>query len=158
MHAIIKTFLPKPQKSQSRKVYLEGKFSKREVFKNKTKKCEIFHFYFSILFYYVYKLISVYLLLSSPGPKPLVPNPLVRNHKPRGLGLTLKSHRPPPPPPPPPPHPLTFKHEGRVPHQKSKRKKGSEWSPLLVQQKNSGGQQEEGHGVVHHVQGEHHQS
>ena len=31
-------------------------------------------------------------------------------------------------------------------------------SPLLVQQKVSGGQQEEGHGVVHHVKGEHHQS
>ena len=42
----------------------------------------------------------------------------------------------------PPPHhhrptpPITFKHEGGVPHKNSKSKKGSEWSPLLVQQKN----------------------
>ena len=77
-----------------------------------------------------------------PWPQTLSP----KNPKPRGLGLTLKSHRP------PPPHPITFKHEGRVPHQKSKSEKGSEWSPLLVQLKISGGQQEEGHGVVHHVQ------
>ena len=34
-----------------------------------------------------------------------------------------------------PPHPITFEHDGRVPHKKSKSKKGSEWSPLLVQQK-----------------------
>ena len=34
-------------------------------------------------------------ILSSPGPKPLAPNPLVPNQKPRGLGLTLKCCRPP---------------------------------------------------------------
>ena len=34
-----------------------------------------------------------------------------------------------------------------------------EWSPLLVhQKKNSAGQRKEEHQVVHHVQGEHHQS
>ena len=43
--------------------------------------------------------------------------------------------------------PITFMHEGGVPQKHSKSKKGSEWSPLLVQQKNSGGKQEEGHGV-----------
>ena len=57
-------------------------------------------------------------LLSSPGPKPLAPK--TQN---QGAGLTLESHGP-------PPHPITFKHEGRVPHQNSKSKKGSEWSPL----------------------------
>ena len=31
-------------------------------------------------------------------------------------------------------------------------------TPYLPIKKNSGGQQEKGHGVVHHVQGEHHQS
>ena len=30
--------------------------------------------------------------ISNPGPKPLAPNPLVPNLKPRGFGLTLKSH------------------------------------------------------------------
>ena len=30
--------------------------------------------------------------------------------------------------------------------------------PLYLSVKNEGGQQEEGHGVVYHVQGEHHQS
>ena len=53
------------------------------------------------------------LLLSSPGPKPLAQKP--KNPKPRGLGLTLKSHGPPPHQPTPPPHPITFKHEGGVP-------------------------------------------
>ena len=59
---------------------------------------------------------------------------------------------------PNPNHPTTFEHEGRVPHKNYKSRKDSEWSSLHVWQKNSGGQQEEGHGVVHHVQGEHHQS
>ena len=49
--------------------------------------------------------------LSSPGPKPLAPKP--KKNK-RGLGLTLKSHGPPPHHPTPPP--ITFKHEGEVPH------------------------------------------
>ena len=84
--------------------------------------------------------------MSSPGPKPLAPKH--KNPKPRGLGLTIKSHRP-----PPPHHPITFKHDGGVPQKNSMSKKGSEWSPLLVQQKNrGGGQQEQGHGVVYHVQ------
>ena len=52
----------------------------------------------------------------------------------------------------PPHHPINFKHEG------SRSKKVSEWFPLHVQQKISGGHQEEGHRVVHHVQGEHHQT
>ena len=56
-----------------------------------------------------------------------------KNQKQRGLGLTLKCCRPPPPTTHPP---LTFKHEGGVPQQNSKSKKGSECSPLLVQQKN----------------------
>ena len=76
-----------------------------------------------------------------PRPQTLCP----KTPKPRGLGLKVKSHGP-------PPHPITFKHEGRVPYKKSKSKKGSAWSPLLVQQQNSGGQQEEGHGVVQHIQ------
>ena len=40
------------------------------------------------------------------GPKPLAPNPLalVPNQKPRGLGLTLKSYRP-------PPQPTTLNHQ-----------------------------------------------
>ena len=62
--------------------------------------------------------------LSIPGPKPLALKP--KTLKPRVLGLTLKSYGP-------PPHPITFKHEGGVPHKNSKSKKGSEWSPLLVQ-------------------------
>ena len=64
--------------------------------------------------------------LSSPGPKPLSPKP--KNPKPRGLGLTLKSCRP----PPTTTHPITFKHEGGVPQQNPKSKTYSEWSPLLV--------------------------
>ena len=68
--------------------------------------------------------LSICYLLSSPGPKPLAPKP--QNPKPRGLGLTLKSYRP------PPPHPITFKHDGGVPQKNSKSKKVSEWSPLLV--------------------------
>ena len=43
--------------------------------------------------------------LSSPGPKPLAPNPFVPKPKPRGLGLTLNCSRPPPPPTHPPPTP-----------------------------------------------------
>ena len=39
--------------------------------------------------------------------KPRHQTPKPKNTKPRGLGLTLKSHRP-------PPHPITFKHEGGV--------------------------------------------
>ena len=50
--------------------------------------------------------------LSSPGPKPLAPNPLVAKPKPRGLGLTLKCCRP--PPPTTTHHPPTLKHEGVV--------------------------------------------
>ena len=60
--------------------------------------------------------------MSSPGPKPLAP-------KPRGLGLTLKSHGP------LHHHPITFKHEGGVPHQYSKSKNILEWYPVLVNQK-----------------------
>ena len=60
----------------------------------------------------------------------LAPKP--KNLKPRGLGLTLKSYGP----PTTPPHPITFKHKGGVPQLTSKSKKGSEWSTLLVQQKN----------------------
>ena len=53
----------------------------------------------------------------------------------------------------------TSKHEGGVPQKSSENKNGPEWSTLLVhQKKNSGGQREEGHGVVHHLQQEHHQS
>ena len=41
----------------------------------------------------------------------------------------------------------------KIPRQKSKSKKGSEWSPPTCPAKKiSGGQQEEGQGVVHHVQ------
>jgi len=65
------------------------------------------------------------------SPKPLSPKP--KNPKPRGLGLTLKSHGP--PPPHPTTTPITFKHEGRVPHKKSKNKKGSA-------KKNSGGRKD----------------
>ena len=55
--------------------------------------------------------------------------------------------------------PITLKHEGGVPQKTSENKNGPEWSTLLVhQKKNSVGQQEEGHGVVHHLQLEHHQS
>ena len=32
-------------------------------------------------------------------------------------------------------HPITYKHEGGVPQKNSRSKKGSEYSPLLVQQK-----------------------
>ena len=78
---------------------------------------------------------KMYVVLSSPGPKPVVSNPLVRNQKPRGLGLTLKCCRPPPPPPPTHHHPPTFKHEGGVWQKNSKSKKGSEWSLLPVWQK-----------------------
>jgi len=46
-----------------------------------------------------------------------------------------------------------------VPQKNSENKNGPEWSPLLVRQKKkSGGQQEEGHGVVHYLQQEHYQS
>ena len=44
-------------------------------------------------------------------PKSEVPKSKVPKSRPKGLGLTLKSHGPPTPPPPPPP-PITFKHEG----------------------------------------------
>ena len=40
-------------------------------------------------------------------PKSEVPKSKVPKAKPKGLGLTLKSHGPPPPHPP-----ITFKHEG----------------------------------------------
>ena len=42
-------------------------------------------------------------------PKSEVPKSKVPKSRPKGLGLTLKSHGP---PPPPPHHPITFKHEG----------------------------------------------
>ena len=42
-------------------------------------------------------------------------------------------------------HPLTFKHDGRVPQKNSKNRNTLEWSPLIVKQI-TGGQQEEGHG------------
>ena len=71
----------------------------------------------------------------------LDPNPKTKNQ--RGLGLTLKSYGP------PPHHPITFKHEGGVSQKNSKSKKGSEWSPLLVQQRISGGQREKGEVVIH---------
>ena len=71
------------------------------------------------------------LLLSSPGPKPLAPNPLVPNAKPRGLGLTLNCSRPPPPDHPPNHHPQTFKHDRGVPQQNSKSKNILDWSPLV---------------------------
>ena len=61
----------------------------------------------------------------------LVPNPLVPNPKPRGLGLTLKCCRPPPT--------ITFKHEGGVPQK------------LFQQKKKSGGQREQGQAVLHNV-------
>ena len=54
--------------------------------------------------------------------------------------------------------PTTFKHEGGVPQKSSENMNGSEWSTLLVHKKKSGGQREEGDGVVHHLQQEHHQS
>ena len=76
----------------------------------------------------------------------------MKKTKPRGLRLTLKYLNIMGQPTIPPTQPITIKHEGGVPQKKSKSKKGLEWSPLLVQQKNSGGQQEEGHGIVHHVQ------
>ena len=74
-------------------------------------------------------------LLSSPGPKPLAPNLLVPNPKPRGLGLTLNCSRPPPPPPTTTTtHPPTLKHEGGVPQQNTMSKNILEWSPLLLKQ------------------------
>ena len=51
-------------------------------------------------------------------PKSEVPKSKVPNSRPKGLGLTLKSHGPPHHPPHPP---LTFKHEG-VLWQKSAKK------------------------------------
>ena len=86
------------------------------------------------------KVILWFLFLSSPGPKPSFPKPPRPNpnqvqpsSKPKlvssGLGLTLKSCRPPPPP-------TTFKHLGGVPQKVSKSKKVSEWSSLLLHKKN----------------------
>ena len=44
-------------------------------------------------------------------------------------------------------------------HDQTQRVKLTQNGPLyLSSQNNSDGQQEEGHGVVHHVQGEHHQT
>ena len=57
-----------------------------------------------------------------------------------------------------PPHPITFKHEERVPHQIQGVRKVQNGPPYMSGEKISGGQREEGHWVVHHVQGEHHQS
>ena len=76
-----------------------------------------------------------YFFLSSPVPKPPrpLPNQVQPSSKPKlvssGLGLTLKSCRPPPPP-------TTFKHLGGVPQKVSKSKKVSEWSSLLCHKKN----------------------
>ena len=49
---------------------------------------------------------------------------------------------------------ITFNHEGGNPQQNPKSKNLLEWSPLYAKQI-SGGKQEKGHGVVHHVQEEH---
>ena len=43
-------------------------------------------------------------------------------------------------------------------HIKSQRVRKVQNGPTYLSSKKTGGQQEEGHGVVHHVQGEHHQS
>ena len=64
------------------------------------------------------------IVLSSPGPKPLSPKP--KNLKPRGLGLTLKSHgthttkphHSQPPNPTPPPNYNTTPHQPTTPHPK----------------------------------------
>ena len=56
-------------------------------------------------------------------------------------------------------HPLiTFKHEGGVPQKSIKVRKFQNVPPYLSVKKISGGQQEEGQGVVHHLQREHHQA
>ena len=71
-----------------------------------------------------------------------------QTQKPRGLGLTLECCRPPITNPQ-----LLSMKEGS--HNKTQivrtSKKGP---PYLSSKNNSGGQREEGHGVVHHVQGE----
>ena len=74
-------------------------------------------------------------LLSSPVSKPLVPQPPTQFKNPispKGLGLTLKSCRP---PTTNNHHPITFKHEGEVPHKNPKSKTDLEWSPQPIQHK-----------------------
>ena len=74
-----------------------------------------------------------------PWPQTLSPKPLFSKAKPKGLGLTLKSHGKPPHHPNTPPHhptpPKTFKHEGGVPQQNPESKTYSECSPLHVHNK-----------------------
>ena len=96
---------------------------------------------------------------SSPQSPQTHPNLVQPSSKPkltqRGLGLTLKSCRPPTHHHQPP---ITFKHEGGVSQKSSESKNGPEWSNQLVRQKKiEGGQREGGHGVVHHLQQEYHQ-
>ena len=74
----------------------------------------------------------------------LAPNPLVPNQKLWGLGLTLKSHRP-------TPHPTTL-YLLSMKEGSQKKRKVQNSPPYLSIKNKSGGQQEEGHGVVHHVQ------
>ena len=84
--------------------------------------------------------------MSSPGPKPLVPipprpipNPVQCNQfktqvSPKGTWADTKIMSK---------SPITFTHEGEVPQLRM--------VPLLDVKKNSGGQREGGHRVVHHV-------
>ena len=75
-------------------------------------------------------------IIVKPWPQALAPSPKTFSPK-----NAVGHHHP----------PITSNHEGGVPQQNPKSKTYSEWSPLLVRQ-SSGGQQEEGHKVVHHVQ------
>ena len=62
------------------------------------------------------------------------PESKVPKSRPKGLGLTLKSHGP-PPHHPTPPHTITFKHEGVLCCKSANSKRGSEWPPWLIQPK-----------------------